>query len=282
MRLIFLCILALVAFAANSVLNRSALALGEIGPAAFLSIRLISGALVLAVLVAARDLGALMQKPDWRGAASLLLYMVGFSYAYVSLQTGTGALILFGGVQITMFSGAYLAGERLGLHRWIGSVLGLSGLAVLFFPGATAPSLTGAVLMIAAALGWGVYSILGKGAIDPSATTARNFIAATPIAVLLWLVAPLETSASTTGILLAVASGALASGLGYAIWYSVLPHMDASLAAIAQLAVPIIALLGGVIFLNEPLTLRFLIAATLVICGVLAALYRPKKETAQP
>ncbi len=207
--------------------------------------------------------------------------MVGFSYAYISLDTGTGALILFGGVQITMFLGAFLVGERLGLNRWFGSILGLTGLTILFLPGASAPSLIGAFLMIAAAVGWGSYSMLGKSATNPLATTASNFIAATPIALLLWIVAPFEVAVSTNGILLAICSGALASALGYAIWYSVLPQIDASLAAIAQLSVPIIALLGGMIFLSEPLTIRFIIAAILIICGVLTALYRPKRQTAK-
>lgn len=276
MRTLLLCLFALVAFAANSVLNRSALALDQIGPAAFQSIRLISGALTLGLLIAFRDFSALRVRPDWRGVGSLLLYMVGFSFAYVTLDTGTGALILFGGVQITMFAGALFSGERPEMRRWLGSGLGLLGLAILFLPGATAPSLTGALLMIAAALGWGWYSLLGKGSLAPLETTGRNFIYAAPLGLLVWVLAPTELAATQPGIWLAIVSGAIASGLGYAVWYAVLPRIDASLAAVAQLTVPIIALLGGMIFLAEPLSLRFAVASALILGGVaIAAIKRP-------
>ena len=275
MRLFLLCLLALIAFAANSVLNRAALALDEIGPAAFLSIRLVSGATILAMLVAVRQRG---WRPEFRlrGAAALLIYVVGFSFAYVSLDTGTGALILFGGVQITMFVGALIAGERPTATRWASTGIGLAGLAILFLPGATAPSLTGAALMAAAALGWGIYSLDGKGAHDPLSRTAANFVWAAPAGVLIWVLAPVESAASGTGIALAVTSGAITSGIGYAIWYAVLPRIDATLAAVAQLTVPIIALLGGILFLAEPFTLRFAIAAMFVFAGVLLAL-RPTR-----
>ena len=275
MRLFLLCLLALIAFAANSVLNRAALALDEIGPAAFLSIRLVSGATILAMLVAVRQRG---WRPKFRlrGAAALLIYVVGFSFAYVSLDTGTGALILFGGVQITMFVGALMAGERPTATRWASTGIGLAGLAILFLPGATAPSLTGAALMAVAALGWGIYSLDGKGAHDPLSRTAANFVWAAPAGVLIWVLAPVESAASGTGIALAVTSGAITSGIGYAIWYAVLPRIDATLAAVAQLTVPIIALLGGILFLAEPFTLRFAIAAMFVFAGVLLAL-RPTR-----
>jgi len=275
MRLFLLCLLALIAFAANSVLNRAALALDEIGPAAFLSIRLVSGATILAMLVAVRQRG---WRPEFRlrGAAALLIYVVGFSFAYVSLDTGTGALILFGGVQITMFVGALIAGERPTATRWASTGIGLAGLAILFLPGATAPSLTGAALMAVAALGWGIYSLDGKGAHDPLSRTAANFVWAAPAGVLIWVLAPVESAASGTGIALAVTSGAITSGIGYAIWYAVLPRIDATLAAVAQLTVPIIALLGGILFLAEPFTLRFAIAAMFVFAGVLLAL-RPTR-----
>ncbi len=274
MRLFLLCLTALIAFAANSLLNRAALSGSEIGPAAFQAIRLISGALMLAALVMVRRPAALAVRPDPKGVASLLLYMVGFSYAYVSLQTGTGALILFGGVQVVMFAGAILSGETLPARRWIGTGLGLAGLAILFLPGATAPSPTGAGLMIAAAVGWGIYSLLGKTSDAPLEQTARNFIYAAPIGCLIWGLAPMEMSANSTGVTLAIASGALASGVGYAIWYAVLPKLEASVAAIAQLTVPLIALAGGAAFLGEPLTLRFAIAAILILGGVVLAIMR--------
>ena len=274
MKLALLCILALVAFAANSVLNRAALALDQIGPAAFLAIRLVSGAAMLAVLVWVRDPARLVPK-NWRGPAALLAYMIGFSFAYLSLDTGTGALILFGGVQITMFAGALVTGERPGLARWAGSALAFAGLALLFLPGTAAPSVSGAGLMCIAAIGWGIYSLEGKGVANPLATTSANFVWAAPIGVAVWALAPSVITPLPSGIVLAIASGAITSGVGYAIWYAVLPRIDATLAAVAQLTVPIIALGGGVLFLSEPLTWRFVVAAGLVSAGVLLALRKP-------
>ncbi len=270
MRLFLLCLLVLIAFAANSVLNRAALALDQISPAAFAGIRLISGAAMLGALVwfRSRTWGGTLH---WPGATALLVYAVGFSFAYISLDTGTGALILFGGVQVTMFAGALLAGERPGPFRWGGAGLGLLGLAVLFLPGATAPSALGAILMLAAAIGWGIYSLIGKSVADPLAATSANFLWAAPVAALIWALVPTEVSMTPSGFWLAVTSGAITSGLGYAVWYAVLPRIDATLAAVGQLSVPILALLGGIVFLAEPMTWRFVIAAALVISGVLLA-----------
>lgn len=270
MKTALMCLFALVAFAANSILNRAALSWAEIGPAAFLSIRLIAGAVVLGLLLAINQ-PKQFARPDWRGVLSLFVYVAGFSFAYVSLDTGTGALILFGGVQITMFLGALLSGERPTRTRWLGSVLGLIGLAVLFLPGAAAPSLWGAALMIAAAIGWGCYSLLGKSSKAPLENTALNFIAAAPLGIGLWMLAPSEIPPTFLGISLAVGSGAIASGLGYAVWYAVLPRMEATLAAVAQLSVPIIAVLGGALLLAEPLTLQFSLAAFLTLSGVAIA-----------
>ena len=274
MRLLVITILALIAFAANSVLNRSALALEEIGPGLFQAIRMTSGAAMLIMLVAVRErgIGSIMRHGHLPSAAMLLLYMIGFSYAYLSLETGIGALLLFGGVQVTMFAGAILSGERPSVARLAGAGLGLGGLAVLFWPGVAAPSPVGAALMSVAAVGWGVYSLFGRRPGPPLSKTAANFILALPVAILIAVLFPDAQGTSGRGIALAVASGALASGVGYALWYSVLPRLDATLAAVAQLTVPIIALSGGIVFLGEPLTFRFLVAAVLIMGGVLLAL----------
>ena len=267
-RLIVLTTLTMVAFAANSLLNRAALVDGGTGPAAFAALRLLSGAVCLAGLVAMRN--GLPQLAGWRrllGAGSLALYVLGFSFAYVALDAGIGALILFGMVQITMFAGAVMMGERPGAARWIGSGIALAGLAWLVWPGAAeAPAPLAVGLMVAAGLGWGVYSLAGRGAADPMGETAANFLCAAPLAALLWLGFP--DGLTPQGAALAVISGAVTSGLGYALWYSLLPRLEATVAAIAQLTVPVIALAGGVLLLAEPLTLRLVLASAVILGGV--------------
>lgn len=269
MRLILLTALTMCAFAANSLLNRAALGDPAMGPASFAAIRLASGALALALLLAWRK-GARPTASLW-GTLSLALYAIGFSFAYITLDAGVGALILFGGVQITMFAGALFKGEAVSRNRWLGAIIAFAGLAYLLWPTSfTAPPLTGSALMLAAALGWGVYSLIGRQASDPLAATGGNFLAAAPIALLLWAFA--QDSTTPTGIALAITSGVVTSALGYALWYAVLPRIDATIAAIAQLTVPIIAVAGGALLLAEPLTLRFAIAATAVVGGVLISL----------
>lgn len=277
MQLFAVTILALIAFAANSILNRAALSLETIGPAAFMAIRLFSGAFMLLFLVMTSRNRALLAHMNLLSASMLLLYMAGFSFAYLSLETGIGALILFGGVQVTMFAGALFTGDRPGLFRWVGAVLGMLGLAVLFWPGASAPPWGGAFMMLAAAIGWGGYSLLGRRPGPALAKTAANFLLAAPVGALIWLAVGDDVAPSQEGILLAVASGAIASGMGYALWYLVLPRLDASLAAIAQLTVPIIALAGGAVFLSEPLSWRFALAAIMIGAAVLIAT-RPMQD----
>ena len=272
MRLIFLTLLALIAFAANSVLTRSALTFDQINPGAFTAIRLISGAIALAALVALRGgLGGMLKQGSAVSAGSLLLYAAAFSFAYMTLDAGVGALILFGGVQITMFAGALIGGEKPSVLRWIGSLLGMIGLGVLFAPGSSMPDIGGALLMAVSAVGWGVYSLRGRGVSAPLQATASNFLMAAPMGVLLWFIFPSEGVAHLNGVLLAVASGALASGVGYAIWYATLPKLDSSLAAIVQLTVPLIALSGGMVFLGESATWSFVISTILILGGVLIA-----------
>ncbi|MEZ5715788.1 MAG: DMT family transporter [Paracoccaceae bacterium] len=266
MRLGLLTALTMVAFAANSILNRLALEGGGTGPASFAAIRLAAGAAMLAALVALRG-----GRPAWRaglgGPAALALYVLGFSFAYVSLPAGIGALILFGGVQVTMFAGAVLTREPVPARRWLGAALSFAGLAYLMWPaGTAAPDLTGTVLMAAAALGWGLYSLIGRGAGDPLAATAANFLWAMPAGLALWLIAP--DGLDRGGALLAAISGAVTSGIGYAMWYRVLPGLGAARAAVAQLTVPVIAIAGGTLMLGEALSLRVVLASALVLGGV--------------
>ncbi len=267
-RVFLLTTLTMIAFAANSLLNRAALVEGEAGAAAFAALRLLSGSVILVILVSARSgLPRLRSGKRVLAAGSLAIYMLGFSFAYVALDAGIGALILFGMVQLTMFGGAILLGERPVMSRWFGAVLALGGLAWLVWPGtSTAPSTGAVVLMIAAGLGWGLYSLVGRGATDPLGETAANFLCATPFAVLVWLVWP--DGVTARGVVLAIVSGAITSGLGYALWYSILPRLDASAAALAQLTVPVIAVAGGVVLLSEPLTLRLLLASAVILGGV--------------
>ncbi|MEL7211707.1 MAG: DMT family transporter [Pseudomonadota bacterium] len=272
MRLFLLVCLVMIAFASNSVLNRLALVDAGMGPASFAAIRMLSGALALAALVLLRSRPA-----DWSvrpaGAASLLIYVIGFSFAYVTLDAGVGALILFGGVQVTMFAGALIAREQISPQRWAGAVIAFAGLIYLMWPGgAAAPALSGVALMTLGALGWGLYSLVGRGASDPLQDTAMNFVYATPPVLLIAFV--LQDKVNWPGTLLAIVAGALTSGLGYALWYLVLPRIAATTAALAQLTVPIIALSGGIIFLSEELTLRFAIATALVLGGIGLSLIR--------
>lgn len=267
-RLILLVALTMLAFAANSLLNRVALADASIGPALFAAVRLGSGALALAALVLSRGHGLRFATARAGDAAALALYVLGFSFAYLSLNAGIGALILFGTVQITMFLGAVLKAELLAPRRWIGAGVAFAGLAWLLWPvGVSAPPLQGSALMSAAGLGWGVYSLRGRGAKDPTAQTAANFVLATPVAlVVLAVVGPGAVSAH--GLALAVASGVVTSGLGYALWYAVLPRLQASAAAVAQLTVPVIAMAGGLMLLGEAPSIRAILATVLVLGGV--------------
>ena len=267
-RLFLLTALTMAAFAANSLLNRAALSDGDTGAAAFAAIRLISGALCLAGLLAIRGgLPRLWTPGRWIGTASLAAYMLGFSFAYLALDAGVGALILFGMVQVTMFGGGLLAGEKPPVNRWLGAVLALAGLAWLVWPGAVdAPDIRAAVLMAGAAIGWGIYSLAGRHAVDPLKNTAANFICAAPLALLVWILVP--GSITPNGIVLAVVSGAITSGLGYALWYSILPRLETTVAALAQLTVPVIALASSAVLLGEEVTLRLLLASLVILGGV--------------
>jgi drug/metabolite transporter (DMT)-like permease len=266
MRVFLLTALTMMAFAANSVLNRWAVGPGHIGAVEFALVRLVAGAAVLAALVLWRR-GALAwpgQRGRVAGVLGLAVYLAGFSLAYLQLDAGTGALVLFGMVQVTMFAGALWSGEAVPLRRWAGAGLALAGLALVAAPGDAA---VGALaLMAAAGIGWGVYSLAGRGAADPLAATAWNFLLAVPVMLPLALVGLAAPAA--TGLALAVVSGAVTSGLGYALWYQVLPRLGAARAGVAQLTVPVLAALGGAVLLAEPPEPEFWLAAALVLGGV--------------
>ena len=260
--------LALIAFAANSVLCRLALGPRTIDAASFTSIRLVSGAVTLMLILAARRK---RMAGSWRGAVMLLLYAVAFSFAYLSLSAGTGALVLFGAVQLTMILSGLRAGERPGAREWGGLFVAVAGVVYLVLPGLTAPSPLGSALMAGAGIAWGVYSLLGRGAKDPLAETAGNFVRAAPGALVVSAVAMGGFHVTWEGALLAVASGALASGIGYVLWYAALRGLTATRAATVQLSVPVIAAVGGVLFIGETITPRIVIASALILGGVGAA-----------
>ncbi|GGA08478.1 DMT family transporter [Neptunicoccus cionae] len=279
MQLILLTILTMIAFAANSVLNRMGLAGGLIDPASFALVRVASGAGVLVLLVVLRQgrLAGFFEPARPWAVIGLAAYMLGFSFAYVALDAGTGALILFGGVQITMFAGAVLAGKAPVPLQWLGAGIAFGGLAYLLAPSASAPDLTSAGLMTIAALGWGVYSLIGQKTADPLGATAANFVLALPFALVgLPLVSALHLTPA--GVILAFLSGAVTSALGYALWYWVLPQLATATAAVAQLSVPIIAAFGGTALLGEPVSLEFVISAGLVLGGIGVSVFATNRQ----
>ena len=279
LRIFALTSLAIMAFAANSILARLALADGEIGPWSFTAIRFISGAICLALIIGPTKT---LRQGSWRAAFALLLYGIFFSYAYILLAAGTGALILFAAVQITMIGGGLLAGERLKALQWAGLMLAITGLIYLMLPKIAPPSPIGAAMMSAAGVGWGLYSLMGRGKGDPTALTAGNFLRAAIICGVLTIpilrLVP-ETSFAPKGIILALSSGVLTSGLGYVIWYMALKQLTAIGAGIAQLTVPIIAAIGGMLFIAEPFTGRFFIAMCMTLGGVALATLPPSLKS---
>lgn len=268
---------AMVAFAANSVLCRMALDADLIDPASFTSIRLISGSICLLIIVSTRTTHWRPSKPNWVPVLALCTYMVCFSFAYRSLSTGTGALLLFGFVQFTMIGTAIYKGERLSTLAWLGLCIAGSGIVYLVLPGVEAPEPKYAALMATAGLAWGVYSLLGVHGNDPTSATANNFLYATPIVIAVSLIDLSSLQFTWHGGLLGIASGAIASGIGYVIWYAALRHIKVTTAAIMQLSVPALATLGGVVVLAEPLTLRIVFATMLVVGGIAVFLKRPQR-----
>ena len=268
MQIFLLAAVTMVAFAANSILTRLALDAGHIDPAGFALIRVASGAAVLALLVAWRGRSLpLFRRARVAGALSLALYMVGFSLAYLTLDAGLGALILFGVVQITMFGHGALRGATPSGRQLSGAAVAFAGLVLVLWPaGGHGTDMVGATLMVLAGLGWAAYSIIGRGAEDPLAATAANFLLCLPLMLPLPLLMGMQVTA--WGAALAVLCGGVTSGLGYALWYAVLRRIDGGTAAVAQLSVPIIAILGGVLFLGEAVGARLFLATALVLGGI--------------
>ncbi len=285
-RIFALTVVAMLAFAGNSLLCRMALKQSSIDAASLTSIRLIAGAAMLWAIMCMR--GTKVQgtklrgekfsaKGNWLSASALFVYAACFSYAYVSLSAATGALLLFGAVQFTMIGYGLYAGERFGGWQVIGLIAALSGLAGLLLPGLAAPSPLGAGLMLCAGVAWGVYSLRGRKSGDATVVTAGNFLRAVPMALALSLSVRLLMPHSATidfpGATYAIASGALASGVGYAIWYTALRGLKATTAATVQLSVPVIAGAGGVVFLNEVITVRLLIASAAILGGIALVIF---------
>ncbi|HWM26777.1 MAG TPA: DMT family transporter [Chthoniobacterales bacterium] len=266
-RLFILTALAMVAFAGNSLLCRLALKETGIDAASFTFIRILSGAVALWLIVKARK-ASWREAGNWISALALFAYAAAFSFAYIVLSAGTGALLLFGAVQATMIFWGLRQGERLGLIQLVGLALALCGLVALLFPGLSAPPLRGSILMLGAGVAWGVYSLRGKAAGDPVTTTAGNFLRAVPLAALLSLALFPWSRLDWAGIGYAVISGAIASGAGYVIWYTALPSLKAASAATVQLSVPVLAAAGGILLLGEPLTFRFLLSSTAILGGI--------------
>ena len=275
-RLLILVVLALSAFAGNSLLCRVALKTTSIDAATFTTVRVIAGALALWLIVRMRD-GAHVLGGNFGSALALFAYAATFSFAYAELPAGTGALLLFGAVQATMIGYGLSTGERLHRRQVGGLALALAGLVSLMLPGVAAPPLRASMLMLGSGAAWSIYSLRGRGAGDPLRTTAGNFVRAVPFAALLAIATRSSLVPDPFGIALAIASGTLTSGVGYAIWYSALPSLTATQAATVQLSVPVIAALGGIAFLDEQPTLRLLAAATATLGGIALIVITPRK-----
>ncbi|MEX6504064.1 DMT family transporter [Pseudomonas zhanjiangensis] len=266
-RTLLLTALAMLAFAGNSLLCRLALRETAIDAASFTSLRIVSGAITLYLLLRLRP-GAGAVAGNWFGAATLFAYAGAFSFAYISLDAGVGALLLFGAVQLSMIAWGLYRGERFGLMASSGLLLAIAGLVVLLLPGASAPPFAGALLMLLAGVAWGAYSLLGRGVADPLAATTGNFLRAIPLALLVSALLLGRASWDVPGLTYAVLSGALTSGIGYAIWYTALGGLKAFQAATVQLSVPILTALAGSLLLAEPLTPRLLLSALAVLGGI--------------
>ena len=271
-RLFILTLIAMIAFAGNSLLCRLALKQTGIDAASFTFIRIVSGAAALWFIAKMRKV-AWRKAGNWLSALTLFAYAAAFSFAYVSLSAGTGALLLFGAVQATMILWGLRRGERLRVRQLAGLALALTGLVALLFPGLSAPSLSGSILMLGAGVAWGIYSLRGKAASDAMAATTGNFLRAVPLAAVLSIALLPWSHIDRAGVGYAVLSGAIASGLGYAIWYTALSdsmpvRLGSASAATVQLSVPVLAATGGILLLGEPITFRYLVTSIAVLGGI--------------
>jgi len=263
----------MIAFAANSLLCRVALRRLTIDAASFSVIRVVSGALTLWLICTLRSKRS-GDGGNWASAAALFAYVAAFTFAYNSLSAGTGALLLFAAVQSTMIAWGLARGERLHVLQWIGAILAFVGLVFLVSPGVSRPPAAGSALMLGAGVAWGIYSLRGKGATDPIAATTGNFLRAVPMAVALSLIALRSFRVDSSGICYAIISGAITSGLGYVIWYAALRGLTATTAATVQLSAPVLAAVGGILFLNETLTIRFVLSSIAILGGIALASLR--------
>lgn len=266
----------LIAFAANSVLCRMALGGNLIDPVSFTTLRLVSGAAALAIISRAAPEAKTPKDASgaWASGFALFAYAIAFSLAYVSISAGTGALLLFGSVQVTMIGAALKSGENPGSAQWAGSAAAIGGLTYLVLPGLSAPDPIGALLMCSAGIAWGAYSVRGKGISAPVSMTARNFLRSAPMALIASAVALSSAHLTPVGILLALISGVITSGLGYILWYKALRGLTTTQAAVTQLLVPILAALGGVAFLSERISVRLIVASALIVGGVAVAVLK--------
>lgn len=277
LRLSILSLLAMTAFAANSLLCRLALMNSEIDAASFTSIRILSGTLILWLIIKLQG-KTIRTEGNWFSAFALFIYATAFSYAYVTLSAGTGALLLFGAVQMTMIIYGLRSGERLNKRQSAGFVFAVSGLIIYMLPGISTPPLIGAVLMVIAGVAWGAYSLLGKGVSKPLEMTGGNFLRAVPLSMGLSLLMMPYMQVSGTGVMLAMLSGAIASGMGYAIWYQVVRETATTNSAIMQLSVPVIAGAGGMVFLEEMITLHQLISSIAILLGIAMVILKPARK----
>ena len=282
LRIILITFLSLSAFAANSLITRFALEKTTIDEASFIMLRVVSGALFLWLFLAIKKDKKIVQGGTWFAAFALFIYAVCFTYGYGLIAAGTGALLLFGSVQITMTVAGYREGERLNVIQLVGFVLALAGLVILMLPGISAPSFMGAFLMCISGVAWSIYTLQGRGASSPAASTAGNFIKAAPMAILLWLIVYLSSNntidLANIGVIYALLSGIVTSGIGYIIWYSVLPELKATQAAIVQLSVPLLVTLAGALLLNEAITLRIVFASLTILIGTILVLTFKRKH----
>lgn len=303
LKTVLLTSLALMAFAANSVLCRLALGSGAIDATSFTAIRLCSGAVALFIIfsmkrgIEKRSRGRHksahkghhidnISKGSWAAGLMLFLYAVTFSYAYLSVDTGTGALILFGAVQITMIVLSMCSGKRLHISEWCGVITAFAGFIYLVLPSVTTPSLDGLILMTISGASWGIYTLMGRGSKNPLMETSYNFLKTLPFVVILVIFSQHNLNNSTEGIVLALLSGAVTSGAGYTIWYMALGGLSSTQAAVLQLSVPVIAAIGGVIFVSETITARLSVSAVIVLGGILMVvlggyLFNPSKLNAE-
>jgi len=287
-RVLILTLAAMIAFASNSLLCRSALKQTSIDAASFTFVRVFSGAVVLWLVMnlprmirTTRDVGV---GGNWISALALFLYAAGFSFAYVDVAAGTGALLLFGAVQATMILWGLHKGERLRAIQIVGLIVAMTGLVVLLFPGLSAPPLFGSILMLGAGVAWGIYSLRGKREKNPVTATTGNFVRAVPFAAAVSIIFLRWLDLDVAGVIYAIISGAITSGLGYVIWYSVLPSLKAASAATVQLSVPVLAATGGILLLGEPITLRYVLASIAVLGGIALVVVAPhsQDQTASP